>query len=215
MYPAYIRDSLADILVWSREHPDWRPVQIAFSLSYFILRRVADENWAKQHVFQDGFLWRASDPTESEFRVIELGEMLFNLCLLPGVDRVVGDLKKKGNIEAIFAELEAAKMLLNHGCAVRFNEPRGQRGADYDLEVLTPAGVIAVEAKCRMEASDVTRFAMETLLRSKRGQLPKDRPGAFIVKLPQRFSGGDSRVSEFLEATKGCKEYLKSTEGVT
>ena len=61
----------------------------------------------------------------------------------------------------------------------------------------------------------VDQHGVEKLLQRKRGQLPKDSPGAFIIKLPERDVDNGSAPSEFAAAAKGVRQYLTTTQGIT
>ena len=88
-------------------------------------------------------------------RVIDLAEVLYNLQYVPGFDDCIAKMRN-GDIEGTYAELDLGRMLYLNQVQFRYVVPQKVKGADYDVEVEYPDGVIAcAEAKCSIESTEL------------------------------------------------------------
>ena len=77
-------------------------------------------------------------------RLINLGEMLFNLRDIDGIGEVVGQLHDQ-QIELAFAQLEVGRILAAHGIKFHFVGPYGGN-RNCGLELIFPHGVVAARS---------------------------------------------------------------------
>jgi hypothetical protein len=168
----------------------------AYFLALAVAKHFFGEPWVLEHLRPDpearGFLQikEGLPPNKTavqQFRVIDLGEMLFNLQHIYGFDGCV-ERMKNGSIEPTLAELDAAKMLFINDQRFWFVTPSGQIGNDFDFIVLFPDARLApLETKCNLETEDVNFSTIKNALDHARKQLPKDEPGIIFVKLPMKW----------------------------
>jgi hypothetical protein len=118
------------------------------------------------------------------YRIVDLAELLFNLQRIPGFARCVLTMKDAKNPEPSYAELHIARMLYINGWQFRFVEPTGEKGEDYDFAINYYNNRVCADAKCKIEATDLSANTVRKTLSGSREQLPKDRPGVFFVKVP-------------------------------
>jgi hypothetical protein len=167
----------------------------AFILSLAVVRYFFGLEWIEEHISVEnptpGFLRLVAGSTSethlSTFKIVDFAELLHNLQGIGGFDGRI-DQMKKGNIESTYAELDFGRMLYLGGVNFRFVDPQGKRGADYDIEITLPDGVIVcADAKCKIEATEFSMATVENTLHDARSQFPPDRPSAIFVKIPPKW----------------------------
>jgi hypothetical protein len=98
-------------------------------------------------------------------------------------------MKTAANPQDCLAELHIAKMLYINDWHFWFVVRKGIRGQDYDFEIKYGDEILCGEAKCKLESTAMSAKAIESVLQSNRNQLPGDKPGVFLVKVPQGWLG--------------------------
>ena len=117
---------------------------------------------------------------------VQLAEMLYHFQVVPGVQRIRETLQND-TIESAIAELEAAKYLYRAGLNFRFVTPIGTKGADFDAQVATTGLDINCELKCKLEETELSEGTVIDTLQKASSQLPKNKPNAIFLKLPERW----------------------------
>jgi hypothetical protein len=120
-------------------------------------------------------------------RLIDLGECLYNLQSIVGIEDCLDRMRSSASPEAALAELHIAKMLYVNGWDFRFIKPKGKRGDNYDFEVKHGGLVLCCETKCKISTTEIGSRTITTVLNAGRDQLPADKPGVFFIKLPQKW----------------------------
>jgi hypothetical protein len=83
----------------------------------------------------------------------------------------------------------------------RFIKPTGKKGSDYEGEVTVPGGrIVCCEFKTKSEYTPLTIETLPTTIETARKQLPKDRPGLVIIKLPISWQR-ESTLLEIVECS--------------
>jgi hypothetical protein len=164
----------------------------------------------------DGVYDKESDEAQLHvFRVIDLGEMLFNSQAIEGFDVCVERLGS-GDVESAFAELEVGKILGSSKVWFRFVRPFAKRrGEDYDLDIMFPEGHTAcAETKCKVESTQQSAKTVLTALSAARRQLPKHMPGIIFIKVPEawvvRERDGGTEVAE-IGVANAIQEFLRNS----
>jgi hypothetical protein len=122
-----------------------------------------------------------------QIRVTQLAQNLFNLQHIDGFKQRLL-LMRTSNIESAAGEMEGAALLATPNLKFRFITPTGVKGQDYEGEFSTHAGrVIACEIKVKAEKTKLTLKSVWGTLEEARQQLPKDRPGAIFLKVPDTW----------------------------
>ncbi|MCA8488819.1 hypothetical protein OHZ10_24960 [Burkholderia arboris] len=193
-----------------------------YTLAVRVLNSTFGNGWVDRHVLasddQSPFFRNleaaAGDEALHRARVVDLAETISNLQKVPGLIDVLRAMKS-GHIEDRFAELEVGKMLALAGSQFNFVTPGGPRGSSYDLEIVTPAGKVCADVKCKVE-SNLTPSASAILntLKAGRTQLPNDQMGAFFLKFPQSWApDGDIKpLIAILE--QAALDFLRGTKRV-
>lgn len=145
-------------------------------------------------------------------RTIQLAEMIFNFQRVAGVDDVLDQIRD-GMIESGFAELEAGVALHRHGVAFRFVEAQGRRGKDYDIEYFHFNGrVCCADAKAKLEINEFSpKSIMSSLVAARKKNLPPDKPGTVIVKVPVKWLEAPDFFSDFNDTVL---EFFRNTSRV-
>jgi hypothetical protein len=167
----------------------------AFCTSIGIVKHFFGPDWAEEYISPasrtPSFLRVIpGDGPETQlttFRIVDFAELLFNLQGIEGVESCL-DRMRQGNIEATYAELDFGRMLYSAGVVFKFVEPRQEKGADYDIEIVMADGTtVCADAKCKIETTNFSEKTVQNTLGHARRQFPKDRPSAIFVKIPVRW----------------------------
>jgi hypothetical protein len=93
----------------------------------------------------------------------------------------------EGDIEGTYAELDLGRMLYQASIDFRFVKRSGQKGDDYDIEIILDDGtIICADAKCKIETTDFSANTVLNSLHHARSQFP-NRPSIIFVKVPPRW----------------------------
>ncbi|GKQ51869.1 hypothetical protein [Bradyrhizobium sp. Ce-3] len=192
------------------------PTNRTFYLSLAIVRHFLGAAWADEHVQDNGepgyvrLNWRDRTQTQIQsFRIVDLGELLFNLQHMVGFDECIRRMRD-GNIEGTYAELDLGRMLYQSGIEFRFVVGSGKRGDDFDIEMTLNDGVtVCADAKCKIEATQFSEKTLLNSLQSARSQFPKDKPSIIFVKVPPRWLSERSDLKEQL--TRIANDFLRGT----
>jgi hypothetical protein len=186
-------------------------IESEFRLSGYILLDFFGPDWIDHYLTYKGLI-RGSTYFGSDdnfyIRVITLAEMLLNLQDVPGF-RSCLSIIARGDIEAGFAELEAAKFLSWFGVRFSFNTPRAKRKADFDLHVIFRNGNFGYgETESKRETGALTGTTIFNSLHHARKQLPNDKPAVIFLKLPETWLSQEShktidpQIRKFLRGTQ-------------
>jgi hypothetical protein len=191
----------------------------SFMLALALLKYFFGEAWVNEHVTPDtarpNYLRIDESTAEnrdlSAVRIIDLGEVIFNLQEVEGFDDCIARMGA-GDIEGTFGELDLGRMLFLNEVPFRFVRPSGVKGADFDAEFAYPDGVVGcADAKCKMDTTPLGSKTIINTLRAARKQLPEDRPGAVFVKVPPHWMN-DPQFANICAAA--ARDFLRNTRRV-
>jgi hypothetical protein len=181
------------------------PLDKAFLLAIHVINHFLGPEWLEAHVGPSSpenkfFRWNPQDDAGLEirtFRLVDLGESIFNLQATDGFDNWLEQIRRAESAEASYAELHIARMLHINGWKFRFVARKGKRGNDYDFEIEYNGLTVCADAKCKVESTRMSKTTIQNTLHKSRDQLPSDGPGIFFVKIPQTWmtETGFERVS--------------------
>jgi hypothetical protein len=180
----------ADLLAtWLKLPEIWRnDTQIAT----LILKHFLSEEWVFKHLDPDatcpGPLTLAGSPTDIEhakIRIVDLAESIFNLQKIEGIQEPIGRLRTAIELEPTIAELHIGKMISANDWPFKFVVPIP--GQSYDYEIQYGGFTVCADTKCKIASLVPDSDSIKNTLHRSRGQLPKDGPGVFFVKLPQEW----------------------------
>jgi len=125
---------------------------------------------------------------EQSYRIVDLAELLINLQHVVGFDDCIKRMEL-GDIEATYAELDLGRMLYQSDIDFRFVTTTGTKGDDYDIEIVLKDGtVVCADAKCKIEATQLSERTVVNSLHQARTQFPSDKPSVIFVKMPPRWA---------------------------
>jgi hypothetical protein len=118
-----------------------------------------------------------------------LAEHLFNLQNVDGMDRQIEEIRRQP-LQSRYDELLAAGLMRRANVPVRFLPPPEERGVKHpDIGVTCPGGrSLIIEVEGKDEGNEPTASTLEATLSHARKQLPDDRPGVVIVRIPQGWA---------------------------
>jgi hypothetical protein len=192
------------------------PTNRTFYLSLAVVRHFLGIEWADEHVQdngQSGYVrlnWRDRTQTQIQsFRIVDLGELLFNLQHTDGFDDCISRMRR-GDIEPTYAELDLGRMLFQSEIKFRFVTTSGKKADDFDIEIFFEDGTtVCADAKCKIEATDFSEQTVLNSLRHARGQFPRNKPSIVFVKVPPRWVSNNSNMKAIL--TKIANDFLRGT----
>jgi hypothetical protein len=165
-----------------------------FTISFAIIREALGPDWMTKHLdpgaLNPGILRLSGGTSQDEisrnYRSIDLAEIIINLKDVEGFPEHLSRMRTE-EPEAGLAELHIGKMLYINQWEFRFVIPKGKKGSDYDFEIIYHGQAVAADAKCKVEATELSSKTITTTLCDSRSQLPRDDPGIFFIKIPQHW----------------------------
>ncbi len=191
--------------------PVIRPVEVAARTdtvlaAYHLLKMVFGSPWFDLNISDNlpgHFLYRGCLEHEVMLhvqRVVDLAEMILNFQLHErfGFDEILDKLDA-GHIEAAYAELDTGKLLVRNGVTFSFHVATGKKGTSYDFDVQFQNGNNGcAETKCNLVGKTLRAASVKGTLEGARKQLPKDRPGAIFLKVPQDWLDDVQKTKELI-----------------
>ena len=177
---------------------------IIYDLATATLRHYLGDEWTNQNAsafFEPKVLkgngkgrnfLRTGDPiAENHFRhqlrVMQLAELMFNLQGVDGIEERIEKIKQ-GALESFYGELECAAQIKKANLPFRFVIPSGNRGKDYDIEImLSSGGKLNCEMEVTTEEKDLRQSTILNKLKGAKKQLPKEQPGMIFLKIPESW----------------------------
>jgi hypothetical protein len=174
---------------------------LTYGLATEVLRFFFGNQWTNENIFsihpevsahhRHGRRFFRTDLTDPEDqfrhmqRVATLAEITFNLQNAEGLRQRIS-LMDKHDLESALGELECAALLAHSELRLRFVTPTGSRGVDYEAEITTSAErTVCCEIKVKSESTSLDAQTLWSALEKARKQLPKNRPGLVLVKIPE------------------------------
>lgn len=129
----------------------------------------------------------AEESFRHELRILQLGEFIFNLQSVDGLEERIS-LIKEGGLEATYAELECAAQIKKASLQFHFAVRSGIKGKDYDIEIKPDSGArLNCELKVTTEEKDLRKSTIVNKLNAARKQLPDIQPGIIFLKIPESW----------------------------
>lgn len=178
-------------------------VFLAYGLATEVLRFYLGNEWVNMNVFpfdevataqvrsRRSCLRTESSEHKERFRhqdrVIQLGELLFNLCGVEGFNQKLEDLRNS-DLVSIYAEFQCVRHIARCSVIFRFVIPLGVTGQDYDVEMLTTEGEpIPTELKSKAENTALSKRTILSSLDTARRQLPSGSLGVVFINVPEAW----------------------------
>ncbi len=154
--------------------------------------------------------------------VVNLAEMLLNFQPIQGFDEWHIRLKKRTDVQAAVAELEAAALLFKSAITFRFVPEVKKKGLDYDLEAIIGGNTVPCETKCKMPRTSVSDKTVKKALEKANRQIPRDQPNIVFMRIPETwisdptsrvaFEGGLKRAFRWFERISAVVAYYRVWE---
>jgi hypothetical protein len=175
-------------------------------------------NWISRNLLtsdlHSGYFRYSLDPKGINLhtcRVVELGELLYNLQTVTGIAHIYRRLvTDPPAVEATIVELEAMRLLWWAKLRFRIVDRGDEEGTEhFDCEIVLPSGVTACcEAKCRLETTEFSESGIENTIETARKQLPKGHCGIIILKIPSDWPASEDILKKTI---KVVERSLRST----
>ena len=184
-----------------------------YYLALIIFGQILGDRWVQENLLsKEGKpdYFKVSERGEAWYknqeRVTKIAEMLFNFQNIEGFAYLIEKLKKE-DVESVVAEVQGAAIISGSGFRIRF------RKENYDLDILLADGQVAAgEVKCKLEATRLTSKTVRYAIEKARSQLPKDKAGFVLVKIPENWVR-EPAVEEIIAA--GIKSVLWQSKRTT
>jgi hypothetical protein len=176
------------------------PHKLGFRISIAVICYYLGQSWLNKHTGSVIIGKRSrfysvieeNDTNKSQSRIqtyklIDLGELLFNLQHIDGFDDCIARMARSNSPESELAELDAARMLFINKHGFRFVVRKQKKKEDYDFELELDDLSVCIEAKCKVDTTDPSQETVLNVVKSAREQLPADKPGIIFVKIPQSW----------------------------
>lgn len=124
------------------------------------------------------------DNFKNQDRIFSFGELLLNLQNIEGFKNRLKKAQKE-DIEPFMAELQAVKPFLLNNINIKFIEPTGPKGENYDLEINYRNEKFCCEVKCKIEETLPTHNTLRYTLNEAKSQLPSKLQNLILIKIPE------------------------------
>lgn len=120
-------------------------------------------------------------------RVTDLARNLYEAQPLQGFRAMTRELRSRTLVGAA-AELRTAHLLQINNREVRFVEPSGHRGENFDQVVTYEEAEVAIEVKAKDDSTAYSRSSLRSSLADARKQLPPGGPGIVVLHVPSAWA---------------------------
>lgn len=192
-----------------RLRPDADDVLVTYYQGLKSIEHFLGHDWTIHHVavdkpnpyFEAGPREGVAGGFIRQHRVMTLAARLFQLQDVPGFAAMTRGLRSR-SLPGAAAELTAVSMLREAKHSVRFIEPSGVKGQDYDAEAVVRGTAVAVEVKAKDDApvDTFTERGIDSTLKEARKQLPRHGPGVVFLQIPPDWANSIV-VSTAVDAT--------------
>jgi hypothetical protein len=152
----------------------------------------------------------------STTRVIEVGEMVWNLHQVDGFAERASEIRTAGRgVEGKIGELMGGRFFRQHGIMFAFRRPTGIKQDDYDIDyVRTDSRMGRCEVKCKLQQTEFSVNTVMNSLKEAKKQLPKDEGGIILFRSPEDwvpFQDGVSKLQAIIDAVNNWFQAEKTT----
>lgn len=198
-----------------------------YGMAFRVIKHFLGDEWCDRYIRlserPDDFMLNGYGNQEAaryihQKRVVELGDILYSLCLKNrNTLTVIVERFRKRDIRTTYFEAHIASLLLQDGYAIDVREEIGVLGDDFDLNVEKDGMHIAAEVTSKSESSSLTESSLRNTLGDKRRQLPADLPSILFIILPKHWTASTDTESILLQATNkffsrskriGCVQFV-------
>lgn len=196
---------------FQQNNPDVPPTPeaIQFGLAMNVLSQALGSEWVQRNIIDasSSHPFRSVGVTgpeamKAQKQTAELGEIVFNLQTVPGLEGRLEALKTD-DLTSTLAELYAAKLIVLSELPFSFVKPSGTRRFDYEAKILLPSGHTGTcEVKSKHEDTELTRNTILNSLKTAGSQAPPDAPLIVFFKIPDHWVGEAQLKDNAESATK-------------
>lgn len=178
------------------------PKFIAMGMAGSLLFELYGRKWmSKQILNKNNLLFmigKASSPLDQlklQKEILLLGESLFNLREIEGIQNVLKMLKNC-NVESILAELESGKLLYHRGLNFSYITRNLKKRKDFDIQIMEGPINLFCETKCKIDATIYSKNSYYNSLHKAKQQLPKNSPAIILIKIPYTWAQHEIELRE-------------------
>jgi hypothetical protein len=214
---------------------------IEVNMATILLNAVLGDDWCNKRVRlnsnPDAFMlngndmWLAAHPVPPPdmrrimytTRVIHLSDAMFTIVpKVVGFERFRQRFHKRNDTQALYSEAQIASLLVRNGASVQIIGESGKRGEDFDLLATVRGVPVSVEVS-GFESGALSVRTILNKLRSKRRQVPADRPAVLYLIVPDdwmknyttAFLVFNQAIVSFMQRSKRFNAIVLLWEGVT
>jgi len=178
---------------WSSDFRYWFRCRM---LATLIAGRVLGNEWFEANLAADDderpLYFQADCDNEDTFprfnmRVIELGEMIFNLQTTAQFAERIEEIRTATRgVETRISELMGGRFFKQLGIEFQFRPPKGQKQEDYDIDYERTNGKLGrCEVKSKVQDAVLSENTIRNTLKEAKSQLPKGETGIILLRIPE------------------------------
>ncbi len=200
MLAQFLRDTL-NSSAWNAISEHSKLTLATFSAASGAILQAFGPEWAERHVGRsdraaDYFKANRDDLKELVrfmMRATELGELIYNLHDVPGFRERIDSIRAddKNGVESGIAELIAGRFFRLAGVRFRYITAKPENGKNPtspDIEYEPrPNHTELCEVKCNLQSTDLNERSIFNILEKARRQLPKDKAGLILLRVPENW----------------------------
>lgn len=141
----------------------------------------------------------SNEECDMQNRLLTLGENIYNLREIEGIDVLLNKLYRD-SVDPIIAELESGRLLYHRGLNFKFVSQSGKKREDFDIRVTNGSLEIFCESKSKKASTNFTEATFINSLHSAKKQLPTQKPGMILIKIPSSWSSYDTQLKIIAKA---------------
>lgn len=203
---------------WLANSPDSKPTMTQYVVACEILGALVGQRWTLRMInattadpyFKQGSLDGSGDRKIGQSRLTEVARHLYVLQECDGFEQLIRHLQSREMVGAS-AELLAAYLFHSNGHDVRFVEPTGRRGDDFDQVVTVGSTPVSLEVKAKLDETNYGANTLTNSLRKARAQLPERGPGLIVLRIPMHWPWDERFVASVANVVDG---FLRGTRRV-
>jgi hypothetical protein len=148
----------------------------------------------------------------STTRVIELGEMVWNLHNVAGFEERANDIRMNGQaVETRIGELMGGRFFKQLGIMFAFRSPKGRKQEDFDIEyVRTDSKLGRCEVKSKLQKTEFSANTLKNTFKEAKSQLPKNETGIILIRTPEDWVPLENGVAKLQAIIDSINDWFKT-----
>jgi hypothetical protein len=150
----------------------------------------------------------------STTRVIELGEMVWNLHKVAGFEERANEIRTDvRGVETKIGELMGGRFFKQLGIKFTFRSPKGQKQDDFDIEyVRSDTKLGRCEVKSKLQKTEFSINTIKNTFKEAKSQLPKNETGIILLRTPEDWVPLENGIVKLQAIIDAVNDWFKTAK---